>query len=218
MSLKPSDVPYGAIVSVYDYWTAGASFMPSGLIRRLDNIKIDGVKYATQINHIGRRFVFQSGISICSESHVGGGVQLTPYEHILDAIHSGKVIRYHEIRLDMEKAAMCMLWDAHIALHGESYDKRLILAYYAWMRIFRRKRKTRAMISKAGNGKYTCNELFVVAGRDLDPYVPHDADVTWTPEYCFFKAIGAPSEVVHKQRQFSYSKDYGEIAFTPNGG
>lgn len=218
MTLIPADTPYGAIEAVYDYWTAGKAFLPSGLIRRLDSIEVGGVKHKAKINHVGRRFVFQSGISICAESHVGAGVQLTPYEHILKAIERGKVTRYHEVKLDMGTAAMALLWDNHVALHGAGYDKRLIVAYYAWMRLFRRKRKIRAMMSKADNGKYTCNELFVAAGRGLDPHVPHDADVTWTPEYCFYKADGMPADVALAKNHFTYAKDYGGIEYAPNGG
>ena len=61
MTLIPADVDYGAIVAVYDFWTAGRNFWPSGLIRRLDGIEVDGVKYDTMINHVGRRFFFSNG-------------------------------------------------------------------------------------------------------------------------------------------------------------
>lgn len=169
--LQPSVAQYGAIREVYDFWTAGTA-MVSKLIRRLDGIEIDGVEYKARINHVGRRFVFSNGISICCESHVGAGVQLTPWDHILRAIESGKVIRYHEVKLDLDQPAMLALWERHERLHGKPYDKGMILAYYAWIRLFRKHVRTRSVASRFSNDAYTCNELFVQAGHGIDPFVP----------------------------------------------
>lgn len=190
------------ILAVFNGFTAGRS-MVSKVIRRLDTVKWEGKVHKSAINHVYRRFLLKDGSSFICESHLSGGVQITPYIHLLRACKSGEVTRIHEKNLLITAEHMADLWNRHLEVHGSGYDKRMIVLYYLWIRALRKKGKAPLLQNKS---KYTCNELWMERGDGLDPHV--FLNHLSMPEQCFIDVFGEPSAVVHGRGDFIYSSTY----------
>ena len=154
-------------------WTRGNAIV-SKLIRRLDD---------SYFNHVYFKFTTNSNIKLIYESHLKGGVQVTPYEHLLSAKIHGKVELIHEDKLDLSPENVQLLWNNCLPHHGAEYDTRQILIYYAWIRLFRRKKGAK-VLKLHKKGCYTCNELVVSAGKGIIPEF-RDTDLSYTPESLF---------------------------------
>jgi len=151
-------------------WSRGAGFIPSGIIRRLEK---------SYFNHVYYRFDLCNGMSFIYESHLTGGVQITPYPHLRRAVRIGKVEDVHEVDLELNPWQMNKLWDSCEYLHGDGYDTWQIIRYYLAIRLHRKK-----LIRKKDDGRYTCNELIVEAGKNIVPKLYH-TDFGFTPEPLF---------------------------------
>ena len=194
---------HGDIVAVYDGFSAGNSAL-SKIIRRLDKVEWQGKAHKPVINHVYRRFVFKDGSSFICESHVSGGVQITPYIALLRAIESGKVTKLAEKNLMITPDHMADLWNSHLEVHGKGYDKKMIALYYVWIRL---RRKKGNCFKRQNPNKYTCNELFTERGYGYDFHVM-DLDFSKTPERLFLDVFGKPSSVYHGEGLFTYSDEY----------
>ena len=161
------------IIEVRRGWSRGEGAIPSGMIRRLDD---------SFINHIYWVFVFNNGLELIYESHIKGGVQITPYKHLTDAIASGKVEIVHEQVVDCTEKERYELWRSCVELHGCGYDTGQIIRYYLWIRLF--EKKGEKILRLYDDGKYTCNELHVKTGKEiLKAY--SELDYSYTPERLF---------------------------------
>ena len=141
-------------ISVSMGFTRGANFFPSGAIRYLD-----GGRY----NHVYWKFHFNGGHALIYESHMSGGVQITPYEHLLSAKTKGKVLEIHEVDMGATSKEATLLWNDCIPLHHKGYDRARIMGYYAWIRFTRREGKK--VLNLHNKDRYTCNEFVVETGR-----------------------------------------------------
>ena len=196
------------ITAVYRGFSGGTGTV-SALIRRLDRVKFPNQKTLVPsakcqvpdslnrkslppvINHVYRRFEFENGLSLITESHFSGGVQITPRAHLLTAIKTGKVTHCYEKELDLTPVQMRRLWNKHLELHGDSYDIGLIISYWTWLRLGRR-RDSRRFERNKKNNKWTCNEYYVATAAGIEPDIP-ERDLRLTPEALFIKTFGLPS-------------------------
>jgi hypothetical protein len=194
LDIKDSLAVAGDIVSVHNGWSAGKSFFPSGLIRRLDRVRYDNKWHKSAINHVYRVFTFESGAQFICESHFKGGVQITSYTRLLKAVESGKVTKVYESEAKVSPAEAAEMWNRYLLFEGSGYDKKLILLYYVWNRTGRKADK---LLSRNRKHKFTCNELFVKVGRGIDPLCVY-ATVKDTPELLIYKDIGYPSALLPK--------------------
>ena len=154
-------------------WSRGTAFVSAG-IRYLEK---------SYFNHVYFRFNLNNGMVLIYESHISGGVQITPYEHLESAVASGKVADKHELSLNLPASMSQSLWEDCIPLHGDAYDKRQILVYYAWIRFLHMKPESKLFkINK--KDKYTCNEFVVQVGRQVVPEMSM-LDFSYTPERLF---------------------------------
>lgn len=163
------------IHEAYIGWTRGSGFV-SKMIRRLEG---------SYFNHVFFRFTLSNGMKLIYESHINGGVQITPYEHAEDAIKAGKVLDIHEVRLDLGKKDCELLWNDCLPFHGDHYNARQILIYYAWIRLLGKKKNAK-IFKLDKEGKYTCNQFVCSAGRDIVPELA-DTDDSFTPERLFLR-------------------------------
>lgn len=154
-------------------WSRGKSFV-SKVIRNIEK---------SYFNHVYFRFLFKNGMSLIYESHLKGGVQITPHEHLLTAMKSGKVSDIHENDLMLTEVESQRLWDNCIPLHGDSYDTRQILVYYAWIRLMHKKQDSK-LFEINRQDKYTCNEFVVKVGRQVVKMMSK-LDYSYTPERLF---------------------------------
>jgi len=154
-------------------WSRGKGFV-SKMIRRLEK---------SYFNHVYLKFDLNNGMKLIYESHLKGGVQITPYEHLLAAKVKGQVLDVEEVDLDLTPDQCQLLWNNCIPLHGDSYDGRQILIYYAWIRLLRKKKN--AKLFKLNNrDRFTCNEFVVRAGQYVVPEIT-GLDYSYTPERLF---------------------------------
>ena len=138
-------------------FSKGAKLIPSGAIRWLDG---------GDFNHVYWRFDFETG-SLIYESHFKGGVQITPYEHLLSAKTKGKVLKVEEFDLGLSPRDCTLLWNECIPEHGDGYNTMQIVRYYFWIRF--NKRKDSAKVDKKAKDHFTCNQLVVKTGREIVP-------------------------------------------------
>lgn len=83
------------------------------------------------------------------------------------------------------------IWNEATTLHGDSYDKRQIFIYYAWVKWF--KRKATKWVNAFKNNKYTCNEFVIIACRaGLAGFLK--LDFSYTPEGLYRHFYGEPSK------------------------
>jgi len=160
-------------ISVSIGWSRGDAIV-SKLIRRLEK---------SYFNHVYYRFYLNNGMSLIYEAHLKGGVQITPYEHLLAAKVKGKVLDIEEVDLDLSIDECQLLWNECLTLHGDPYDNRQILLYYAWIRLLHKKKNTK-LFKLDRPDKFTCNQLTYTAGGKIIPKFSK-ADNTYTPEYQF---------------------------------
>ena len=137
--------------------------------------KLDGGKYS----HVYLKFEFEDSPTLIYESHLRGGVQITPYVQLEKAITDGKVKAIHEMELSTDKDVIEKVWNEACTLHGSGYDAKQILIYFIWIRYFHR--KGRKLVNAFRNGKYTCNEFAITACRAaLQDFM--NLDFSYTPE------------------------------------
>lgn len=178
------------ITAVYRGFSGGQGRV-GALIRRLDRVEFEGEKLPPVINHVYRRFEFNDRPSLITESHFNGGVQITPHNHLLEAIKTGKVTHCYEKRIDVTAEKAAVLWTNHEKLHGDGYDIGLILSYWTWLRLGGRS-SGRKFKRNLENRRWTCNEHHVVTGAGIEPDLP-EIDLSLTPEALFIKTFGVPS-------------------------
>lgn len=135
-------------------FTRGSGLV-SKLIRRLDG---------GYFNHVYWRFDFLPTGSLIYESHIKGGVQITPYEGLLSAKMRGKVLAIEEYDLNLSPYLCQSLYNACLPEHGDHYNTMQIIRYYFWIRFC--KRKDSKWINKLTD-KYTCNTFVVKTGRQV---------------------------------------------------
>lgn len=137
------------IKEAYIGWSRGEVFI-SKVIETFDGY----------FSHVYYKFVFDNGLELVYESYWNGGVQITPYSHVLEAQERGDISTICEYKL--EDCIPDELWKECLKLHGDKYDKAKLALYFIWMRIFRGRNKK---IVTRRNGEYTCNEFCIEAGR-----------------------------------------------------
>jgi len=167
-------------VKVYIGWSRGKAIV-SKLICWLDG---------GRFNHVFLRFVFADGSSLIYESHIKGGVQITPTSRFMKAFKSGKVDDYCEFPLTEIASDAQKIWNNCEKLHGKGYDRFRILTYYLWIRFTRRKGKR--ILKLHSKNRYTCNE-FVCHGASTEPEFRH-TDYSLTIEPLYVKFWGHPSK------------------------
>jgi len=141
-------------VKAYIGFTRGAGII-STLIRRLD-----GGFY----NHVYWRFDFEPTGSLIYESHINGGVQITPYSHLESAKEKGSVLAVKEFDLGLTAKQCEFLWADCLPEHGDHYNAMQIVRYYFWIRLS--KRKAVQWVDKQSD-RYTCNQFVVKTGRKV---------------------------------------------------
>ena len=151
-------------------WSRGAGKV-SSLIRHLD----DGF-----FNHVYWRFDFEPSGALIYESHLSGGVQITPYEHLLSAKLHGKVTAVHELDVGLIGQGVVNLWNDCLPFHGKRYDTARILGYYIWIRL----RGRRGQPNLHMKSRYTCNEFVIRSGRQMVDCMA-SLDYSYTPERLF---------------------------------
>lgn len=188
--MRPISQRCQMITAIYRGFSGGPGRV-SALIRRLDRVEFEGKKLPPVINHIYRRFEFNDRPSLITESHFSGGVQITPHNHLLEAIKTGKVTHCYEQQIAVTPDRAALLWTNHEKLHGNEYDVGLILSYWTWMR-FGGRSSGRKFHRNLSNQKWTCNEYYVATGAGIEPDLP-EIDLRLTPEAMFIKTFGLPS-------------------------
>jgi len=170
------------ITHLYMGFSRGHSFLPSAIIRKLDD---------SYINHVYWKFVFENELELIYESHLSGGVQITPIEHLHSALESGKVEDIYEHRMEGTEEQFQAVWNSCVSMHGDAYDEGQILRYYAWIRLFHRKSKR--VLRLYDDKKYTCNELIIKSGKEGFSSF-EDLDYSYTPERLFQFELHQPSK------------------------
>ena len=152
-------------------WSEGTSLVSLAIE------KLDG-KYS----HIYLRFDFDDKPTLIYESHLKGGVQITPYCQLVQAKIDGKVKSTHEMEISTDPTTIKKIWDECTLLHGDAYDKRQILVYFIWVRYF--KRKGTKLVNAFHNNKFTCNELVITACKTAIADFKN-MDYSYTPNRIF---------------------------------
>jgi len=162
-------------------WSEGTSML-SLAIEKLD----DG-KYS----HVYLKFEFEDAPTLIYESHIRGGVQITPYVQLEKAIIDGKVRSVFERELSVSPTAMKKIWEEATSLHGDAYDARQILIYLIWIKYL--KGKGKKFVNAFINGKFTCNEFVITACKAaLADFAQFD--MTFTPERMYRYFYGKSSK------------------------
>lgn len=162
-------------------WSEGTSLISLAIE------KLDDSKYS----HVYLKFESDDKPTLIYESHLKGGVQITPYVQLEKAIVDGRVKSIIERELTDSPEIIQEIWDKATSLHGDAYDKRQILIYYIWIKYF--KRKATKWINAFNNGKYTCNEFAITVCRaGLTDFA--NLDFSKTPEGLFRFFYGHPSK------------------------
>ena len=176
------------IVEVRMGWSEGSSVVPSKMIMHLEN---------SCFSHVYWVFVFDNGLVLMYESHISGGVQITPYEHLEEAIEEGRVKKIHEVVIETDPEVLQRLWEQCLLLHGDGYDKGQIVRYFLWIRLFRKKGTKCVRLND--NKKYTCNEFVVETGRNTIAKMS-ELDFSYTPEKLFKFINGVPSRGMYDEQ------------------
>ncbi len=180
-------------------WSASAGACGAA-IRWADTVRWCGEEYNARFNHVFWVFDFSRGPSLIYESHVRGGVQVTPLEQLDEAQKAGKVLYYYLRPLELDQVRCSKLWNACAKLHGAGYDIRHLLGLFLWLKWYGRDMEKRpAWLNWALNEVYICSELTEVTARSigLDLCGPHSTPATSTPESQFLQILGMPSEVAY---------------------
>ena len=158
-------------------WAEGTNFFPSRIIERLDDSKY---------SHVYWKFTMENGLRFLYESHLNGGVQITPYEHLERAMFQNRVASICEIPVTCNADA---LWNECLKYHGDPYDVGQIIRYYIWIKWFHRKGE---VYRPYVNDKFTCNEFIVTTGKPII-IAMHALDYSYTPEGLFRYFMGHAS-------------------------
>ena len=162
-------------------WSEGTSLVSLAIE------KLDGGKYS----HVYLKFESDDKPALIYESHLKGGVQITPYRQLMMALDDGRVKSVHEMQLSVDHNIIDKIWHESTELHGDAYDKKQILIYLIWIRYF--KRKGKKLVNAFRNGKYTCNEFVITACRAaLADFML--LDFSYTPEGLFKYFYGKSSK------------------------
>lgn len=159
-------------------WSEGTAIFPSRIIAKLDN---------SRYSHCYWKFTLKNGMIFIYESHFNGGVQITPYAHLLQAQISGRVGAIEECLVVCNPDA---LWNECIKYHGSEYNVEQIIRYYIWIKYFKRRGQ---VFKPFVNGKFTCNELMIATGKAAVP-VMKELDYSSTPEALYRFFMGHPSK------------------------
>ena len=162
-------------------WSRGTTFV-SRMIRRIDG---------GYFNHVYWRFDFSDGGSLIYESHLSGGVQITPYEHLLSAKVKGTVSDVFELDMKMTADQVQTLWNACLPFHHEAYDIKRIVGYYFFIRVA--KRVGHKFLKIQNNNKMTCNEFVVASGQAAEIPAFQKLDFSYTIEPLFKYFCGTPA-------------------------
>ena len=158
-------------------FTSGSSFL-SSLIRKLDSVP--GVK---PVNHCFWKFYFDKDDnqqSLVYESHLKGGVQITPWERVAHARTVGKIYRISVIDIGLGGIEAQRIWDVCWRyLHGKSYDVRRIIGYYIWIKVT--KRKSNSMLNFHRKNMLTCNEFIISSAHKAEIAQFENIDYSYTP-------------------------------------
>jgi hypothetical protein len=153
-------------------WSEGTSLI-SLAIEKLDT---------GTYSHVYLKFESDDKPTLIYESHIKGGVQITPYCQLVEAKINGKVKSTHEMVLSVDPEGIKKVWDKCTSLHGDAYDKAQILIYYVWVRFF--KRKGTKIVNAFHNKKFTCNELVVTVCKEISSDF-RLMDYSYTPNRIF---------------------------------
>ena len=182
-------------------WSGGSDPI-SRFIQRSDKVLYEGTVYNSKYNHVFWHFDWASAPSIVYESHKGAGVQLTPWEHVID---SSKVVSHTLHPMDLTSEQAHMLYLECTKLHGKPYDIRHLVSLKIWLSVYRKMgiRITDGKVSKflrrrlnAGkNSKFICNELVFRTGTaiGLDMGKGLCNEITSSPEMLHLAHTGNPS-------------------------
>jgi len=198
----PGFVPRKPPETVYMAWISGLGFISSA-IKRFDRIPYMGKMIPTEVSHVLWLFEWD-GPTLGYESHLDGGIQVTPYQHIKRACKDRKIDWMHRERMDISPQDGLRLWNRCVERHHKPYNVGMIIRYYFWIRLL--KRNPNQKPPKWLKNHDTCN-TFVIATAggwgDKSPIIdetlvwPHD--YSQTPEQLFRNVVGEPSYVTRAQ-------------------
>ena len=175
-------------------WAEGTSWI-SRMINRIDASEIDGNKVPSRISHTYLRFIFENEDepTWVYESLISAGVRPSPFSHLMKALKDGRVRNVVEKPLAMTSEEMQIVWDRAVSTHGKGYDRKLVLLYYIWQRVF--KGRFAARLLRLNNpDKYTCNEFVFKCLTGVAPELEHVLMKTkQTPENLFKAFVGVSS-------------------------
>jgi len=184
------------VESVSVFWTRGTGFV-SRRIQSADWCVWHGKRYKAAINHVGLRFRFSGGPDLVSESHLGPGVQIIPFDHIDRARALGKISWYYETPLAFDPGVRQEVWTRAASATGEPYGTMFILRYWMAAR-FTGKRRPVVGASRLQKRAKTCNVHVVSVVEPFVLEINRDA-YHWTPEALFQLWVGRPSAVVYAE-------------------
>jgi len=171
----------------------GGTQIGSRLIQRLDSELIDGKRYPSLINHVLLHFVPDDGPDYIFQSFLNKGVHITLFSDIQKAVKAGRVIRYAEKRLTVLDHHWNFIFERMKKMEGRSYDARLIILYYLWIRLSHRRADWILKLNRKKS--YTCNELVMKTTSCLAYPMPLAYDPQYTPARLFELVFGVPSRV-----------------------
>ena len=128
----------------------GSPLIPSRMIEWLDG----------HYSHCYWKFTLKNGMILLYEAHYDGGVQITPYEHFLEAVKDRTIEDYQEIPIVCDPDA---LWNECVKYHGDPYDVGQIVRCFIWIKYQHARGKK--VLRLYCDGKFTCNEFMVETGR-----------------------------------------------------
>ena len=126
-----------AIVGVEMGFCLGA-----GVVSRIIS-DVDRLPGIAPVSHVFWKFLFDKEDhteALIYESHLSGGVQITPWTHFMRAKRLNKIIAYESYDVGLSTYQAQQLWHTCAALmHKEGYDVKRILGYLLWIKLARRK-------------------------------------------------------------------------------
>lgn len=141
---------------------------------------------------------------------LGGGIEMSPFSHLEDALDDGRVKRLVEVPLPLTLEQRLVVWDRARSMHGVPYDYRALFLYLVWSR-FRGKRRSSFHLDNPK--RLTCNQFAAAAIAGLLPHLPADPDhpenLRLTPEEFFrvLLGLGSPSFLRGRTRRHIIARD-----------
>ncbi len=202
-------------VQVFHGFCAGNNLV-SRAIQALDLTPFEGKWYAGRWSHTYWLFRFtlcthcQDGdagqkpdiLELMYESHWKAGVEITPYQRLLEATDAGRVIEHVEYATHLPPERAWKLWRECLKIHGQPYDRARLLMFYSWVAYWRKK-NPHALTTipdlpwfiRGMNTKYICSELTEESGRlvGMDLCGQVSSPQTTSPNLQAFVIRGKPS-------------------------